>query len=551
MTTKPKSRPKAPPPTRAGRVVAASNTWRQNYNPLRWLDINRAVLLLERERRGDLAEIQWTYEIIDQSDPDMIALISLRTSAIKRLRPGVTAEKSRRGYDAALAAEQEDLLSEIYARLDMAEAAEDLAMATFRGFTIKQILRDAEGMPESLSTLDRWNFARDGYRGPWYWNPRAAGATGASLPERDRIGGPELPAADFLIREERLAVDRACIVLGIRTSTCEKDWDAWCEMYGLNQCILTEPPNADPADRPHYDAAARAFSDGQGGTVAHGASATFPQGARTASPFKDRAEYLTRKKVLAGTSGRLTMLAEPGTGTLAGHAHQDTFDALADAEAADICALVNRAITADVLNRAFPGRPHLAAFALLRDTPDDRDQAADRIAKLGPYFEIDPAAASEATGVKLSRKEAPPPPDPGPWPPFSPRSAASQPQPGSRAVAKPLQFAHNHCKTSGRTNTAAGTERARGENNGLLERGVVSAFSRDLAAWRGRCAALLGLPPAERPAAARRLADEIEADPAAAPALKRALAAWIATHYAEAANRENPAPAAPQEGARP
>ncbi len=514
------------PPTRAGRAVLSANAWRQNYNPLRFLDISRAVLLLERERRGDISEIQWTYEIIDQVDPDMVALISLRLAAIKRLRPDVIrADPARRGYDDALAKEQEAALRAALDPLDMMEAVEDLAMATFRGFTVKQILRGPDGMPAALSTLDRWLFARDGYRGHWWWNPRAASSSGRSLPERDRIGGPELPAADFIIREERLAVDRACLVLGVRTSTCEKDWDAWCEMYGLNQAIVTEPPNASPSDRPAYDAAARAFSDGQGGTIPNGAAATFPQASRTAAPFRDRADYLTRKKVLAGTSGRLTMLAESGTGNLAGGAHQDTFDALADAEAADICGVLDCSLVADILGRLYPGRPRLASFALLRDTADDRDQAADRIAKLATHFEVDPAWAQEATGIRISGRK-----------PAAPVQVPGFMHAGTAASA--LQIARERCKNSGGIETTPPEDTPRKSHPDAS--GVAEALARDLAAWREKAAGLLKLPAAERPAAARALAGEAAADPAAAPELKRALAAWLATAYAEAAVKENP-----------
>lgn len=407
-TPNPKTAAKAPPPSASGRIVQAANTWRQNYNPLRGLDINRAVLLLERERRGDLAEIQWVYEVIDQLDPDMVALISLRAAAIKRLRPDVVcSDPKTSGFDRALADDQAAALRRLIDSLDMVDCVEDLALATFRGFSVQQILRDSTGLPVGLSVLDRWCFARDGYRGAWWWNPAGASTTGRALPERDRIGGPELPASDFIIRHERLAVDRACLCVGIRTSTCEKDWDAWCEMYGLNQAILVEPPNADPKDRPSYDASARAFSDGQGGTIPNGASVTFPQSARNIAPFKDRADYLTRKKVLAGTSGRLTMLAEAGTGNLAGGAHQDTFDALADAESAEICKLVNRTLTADLFARLFPGRPRLASFALVRDAAEDHDANAERIAKVAVHFDVDPADASERTGLKLSAKTQP------------------------------------------------------------------------------------------------------------------------------------------------
>lgn len=403
------------PPTahtfRAGRTVQAANTWRQNYDALRWLDISRAVSLIEQERRGVLSDVQWVYELVEQSDADMIALVSLRASAIKRLKPSVlTADPATLGFDKALAAEQEAALRATYDAANTAEAVSWLAGATFRGFSILQVIPGADGLPKRFEPLPRWLFARDGYGGAWYWNPTGASLPGASLPATDRIGGDELPSEDFVIRTVPLYIDRVALVCAVRTGICEKDWDAWCEMYGLNQAVLTEPPNADSKDRPAYDAAARAFSDGQGGTIPNGAAITFPQATRGTPPFKDRADYLTSKKILAGTSGKLTMLSQSGSGTLAGGAHQDTFDALADAEAADIADVLHHAVSVRICAALFPGRPCLARLELSRNAAEDKDAAADRIAKVAPHFEIDPANAAELTGLRITSAKAQPQP---------------------------------------------------------------------------------------------------------------------------------------------
>ncbi len=134
---------------RAGRTVQAANTWRQNYDALRWLDISRAVSLIEQERRGVLSDVQWVYELVEQSDADMIALVSLRAAAIKRLKPIVlTADSSTRGFDKALADEQEAALRATYDAANTAEAVSWLAMATFRGFSILQVVPGADGLPK-------------------------------------------------------------------------------------------------------------------------------------------------------------------------------------------------------------------------------------------------------------------------------------------------------------------------------------------------------------------------------------------------------------------
>lgn len=391
------------------RTLRNANTWRQQYDALRWLDVPHAVRLLEQERRGIHAETQYVYDLVDSVDPDMLALIQLRLAAIKRLkwRIAVAAEDTA-GFDQALAGEQAAALRAIYDRMaNLVAATADLALATFRGYSILQIRRDAQGEPISLYPLDRWLFARDGLRGDWWWNPSAQTLAGASLPEADRIGGPELPLADFVVREVPFAVDRVALLASVRSSTVEKDWDAWCEMYGLHPSIITEPPNAQPADRPAYDAAARAFSDGQGGTIPNGAAVSFPNSVSVEAPFEKRADYLTRKKVLAGTSGMLTMLAESGSGTLAGGAHQETFDSLAEAEAAEITELLQRAIDAPFLAARFQRRPVLAWFELQPHRRKDPDKVAERVAKVAQFYTLDPDELTEELGLSVTPRPQP------------------------------------------------------------------------------------------------------------------------------------------------
>jgi phage gp29-like protein len=408
-------------PAHNNRMLRNANTWRQQYDALRWLDVPRAVRLLEQERRGIHAETQYTYDLVDSVDPDMLALIQLRLAAIKRLKWRVAcAAEDTAGFDKVLADEQEEALRALYDRMrNLVAATADLALATFRGYSVLQIRRDSAGDPVSICPLDRWLFARDGMRGDWWWNPTAQTLAGRSLPEADRLGGPELPLADFVLREVPFAVDRVALLASVRSSTVEKDWDAWCEMYGLHPSIVTEPPNAKPEDRPSYDAAARAFSDGQGGTLPNGAAVVFPNSVTVDAPFEKRAEYLTRKKVLAGTSGMLTMLAESGSGTLAGGAHQDTFDSLAEAEAAEISELLQRSIDAPFLTARFAGRPVLAWFELQPHRKKDPDKVADRVAKVAAHYDFDADELTEELGLTVTPKAVVPggagvPPAPSP-----------------------------------------------------------------------------------------------------------------------------------------
>jgi len=98
-----------------------------------------------------------------------------------------------------------------------------------------------------------------------------------------------------------------------------------------------------------------------------------------------------------------------------------------------------------------------------------------------------------------------------------------------RRVENPLKLAQERFKESRPTETPPGAD--------PLKKASYAAFAADMAKWRGEVSALLKMPPAERPAAAKVLADRVAADPASAPALKQAMADWLATAYADAANK--------------
>lgn len=80
--------------------------------------------------------------------------------------------------------------------------------------------------------------------------------------------------------------------------------------------------------------------------------------ARGGDTFKQRCEWCDKQIVRRGTGGELTVLAESGSGTLAGNAHQETFRMLAAGEGAEISESFNRQMSRRLLDRHFPGRPY-------------------------------------------------------------------------------------------------------------------------------------------------------------------------------------------------
>ncbi|MEI8356837.1 MAG: hypothetical protein WCG31_12230, partial [Deltaproteobacteria bacterium] len=66
------------------------------------------------------------------------------------------------------------------------------------------------------------------------------------------------------------------------------------------------------------------ISDGRG-YLPNGSDLKYVNGGAARPPFLDRLAQIDKDIVLVGAGGLLTMLAEPGSGTLAGGAHQRAF----------------------------------------------------------------------------------------------------------------------------------------------------------------------------------------------------------------------------------
>lgn len=389
--------------TLAGKMKSM-NSWRTQYNPLRGLTIQRAVSLLEQGMRGDLADLQWTYEFIEQTDADLLALVERRTSALCEMDWNIkTVAEEFAGYNKKLAQDQTDELRAAYDRIDnLYEALEHLEMAAFRGFSIVQPHPDKAGNIIHLECLDHWNFVRDGRYGPWGWNPEAKSVSFSSIAAENI-----LDAQEFIIREVRRPVDRIALIKFVRANLSEKDWDAYIEIYGIPAVFIILPKDIPDDKKTEYRDAAEAAAEGRGGSLPNGSDVKTLNEVRGVQPFDARLKYLSEKLVLAGTGGLLTMLTEAGSGTLAGGAHSDTFKTIARKEARVISELFQRKIDQKILDEKFPGKPRLAYFAIAAEEEQDIGDIVTHFQGLAQAgLQVDPEDASERTGYKLTLRPA-------------------------------------------------------------------------------------------------------------------------------------------------
>lgn len=386
-------------------LVSRYNRWRERYNPLRSLTIARAVTLLESYQRGEMADPQWTYFFIEQSDADLFAIIERREAALLELDWNIKLASGRRkdstpreGYDLVLAREQAAALRESYEAIDnLYEAFSHLQLATFRGFSHLEKYRDTSGEVFHLEIVDQWNMVRDLLRGQWKYNPGAVQATFYNLPEENLV-----EPGNFIIRERDRHVNRIALLKFIRANLCDKDWDAFIEIYGIPSGVVIGPPGVEHGREADYQASAQNIADGGSGYLPYGSNYIPNDQPRGTSPFQMRLEYLSQKLVLAGTGGLLTMLTQSGSGTLAGGAHMEAFQSIARAEARKLSELFQRQHDRELLNAKFPGLPHLAYFELAANDETDPGAIADHAQKFhAAGYKMDASQLSERSGYTL------------------------------------------------------------------------------------------------------------------------------------------------------
>jgi phage gp29-like protein len=169
--------------------------------------------------------------------------------------------------------------------------------------------------------------------------------------------------------------------------------------------VVTLPPDVPTEKIPEYQAAAKDVAEGGSGALPHGSTYTANDGPRGTDPFESYLKHIAEQLILAGTGGKLTMLAESGSGTLAGSAHADAFQQIARGDARAINELFQRAIDAEALDAQFPGQPHLAYFEMNFREEVDAGEMADLLSKLAlAGLQADPEEVGEKLGLKLTLK---------------------------------------------------------------------------------------------------------------------------------------------------
>ena len=413
------SRPVILPTLIRSRADRAANAWLEGYNPLRGLTLRRAQMIFDAARRGNDVRLQWIYENIEQSDPTLMICAERRASALVDLdwtvRP--KAAGRTRGFDEALAAEQTAFLEHAYGDAEennLFPAIEHLSKAFFRGHAHARPLWSPDGLTlRGFEPLNAWNLCRDLLTDRWHWNPSASEtldfASLQAIPPRELV---------TLVRPRH--IDYPAMAIYLRNGLGEREWGRFLERYGIPPVIITMPDTIDPSQVDAFCARAVDLNNGASGALPSGSTVTYAQEARGVNPFKEFLEHQQQLVVLMATGGMLTSLTgATGIGQGASDAHEETWRTIVRRDAALIATALNRTVTDALLDRAFPGRPHLAAFDFETDPSPTPAEIFDIAAKaVAAGYRVTKEELEERTGYRLeaSSEGAPRPLDPsGAW----------------------------------------------------------------------------------------------------------------------------------------
>ncbi len=403
--------------------IKKSNRQKSRLNPLRGLHMPTVVSWLEAGERGEYNNIQWLYRFIEKRDAELRALVRRRRSALQKLDWNIkVVSELPKGASQTQAEAQQVALREAYDRLDNLRAAIGfLAMAEFRGFAhLERHFNDASETVH-LEQVPQWHWLRDGMYGDWQYNEDATGVN----------RGTPIKPENFLIREVEDPIDEIAAIAFLRKSLSQKDWDGFIEAFGIAPLFIEMPPGgASAEDAEEYQEMVEEVIAATQGVLPNGAKVhTVDAGARGNNPFREHLRYQDEQIVMAGTGGLLTMLNDPtGLGSGQSESHQETFDEIAQAEAAVISEIFQKQFDQPILEAQFAGQPPLAYFEIAARDETDVSQLADHAVKFGQAgFAMDADELSEKSGYKLTPRAPVVPPRPFGADESSPLSNRKQP----------------------------------------------------------------------------------------------------------------------------
>ena len=379
------------------RAEARGSSLLARANPLLGLSIAQAQNIYDAARNGGgLPLLQRIYDEIERTDPILLTCVERRAAALSGMGWSVRPVAAARE---AAAEAQKDAAERFLAEIEnFDEFVEHLSSAFFRGFAFAQP-RWKGSQIERIELLPSWAFSRD-ETGAWFFNP-----TGSSLPDEwESLDGTGIVS---IIRSR--AIDYPALLIFLRHSLAERDWGRFVERYGIPPVDVVMSEAATEENRADYLSAAEAARDGRSAVWPSGSQVSRADSTRATDPFLDFLRHQEELTVLMATGGKLTSLAEAGSGTLAGNAQMDVWKEIVAHDARIIGSTINRQLLRPWLDMTFPGQHPAVYFDLGTDAQPSPTELLDLAMKAqSAGYRMAQADLEEGTGYEFEIDEAAP-----------------------------------------------------------------------------------------------------------------------------------------------
>lgn len=375
----------------------------ESLNPMWNISTREAQMIFDLARSGNYSKLQFIYHEIERTDPTLLVCVTRRAAALSELDWKVVRSDQRRnrGVDEKLVEEQISCLETEIAKLEnLPEAVEHLALAAFRGYAHIAPIHSYDGSLKRFDILDNWNFCWDMEKKGWLWNPTAS----AYMSPKDGQNGLTLiPKGELVSVTDPRPIDWPGLKIFLRSSVSERDWGQFLETYGMPPVIITMPDMTSDDDAPKFMEGAKSIFEGRCGVLPYGSEVSWASESRGTNPFTEFIEHQQKLIVLMATGGLLTSLAESGSGTLAGDAHEDTWLQIVRRDVRKLSNSFNKMLCEGILKAKFPKQPVLAEFKLETErdpSPKEVFEIAGAAASAG--YRIDVEEVAEQSGYKVT-----------------------------------------------------------------------------------------------------------------------------------------------------
>ncbi len=378
-------------------LMKQRDKWLSYYSPLDDLNVDNIRTCYNESLQGAYARQQWLWEQLELVDPTMAVCLRNRESGLKKYRWDVVIRADVDDAEMPLAEAQQrtamDLLQSIR---NMPEAIQALSMASRRHYKFLQPYEDSTGL--HLLPIDNWRLCRDGYPGPWGYNPRA---------DFGRSKGEELavPVDQLVMRICPHPICMAAQMSALGGKATLAQWDIFLGRYGTPPIFLVLPEGISQEDYQQYIKAAEQCVSNAAGVLPGGSDLKSPTVPATSVELFDRRLKTARDEIRELYTGSiLTMTTAPDSGSLAGGAHQDTSDTVVAGEADDIAVVLTEQIIDRILAQYHPGQPRLVEVVMrIEQASDPMDEINVVTALRQAGYDLDDQEISERTGWTVTK----------------------------------------------------------------------------------------------------------------------------------------------------